>query len=84
LERDIDLLKACQDILLIDLLLKFTFYTNFKFKTLQIIVMPKQKNPLTEYNKELNKVRKEHKRLPDWGAKIVAQDHMKLKKKMRD
>jgi hypothetical protein len=46
--------------------------------------MPKQKNPLTEYNRELNKVRKEHKRLPDWGAKIVAQDHMKLKKKMRD
>jgi len=42
------------------------------------------KNKLADFNKELAKVRKEHKRLPVWAAKVVAEDHVKLPKKKRD
>ena len=44
--------------------------------------MPKTK--LKDFQKEYRKVRKEHPRLPAWGAKIVASDHIKLSKKKRD
>lgn len=49
---------------------------------------PKQfqqyKGRIPEFNAELAKVKKEHKRLPDWGARIVAADHFKIQSNKRD